>query len=190
MSEVVTIAPVETKYLKEFTVLDKAIYAKLKMWWPLKDRDVICHVHGYDLLEEYDEILIWGKSHEEIKGVDIPKCDKKTVRISVVMASGAIKPKMMDDGTVGTEVTAIFNVDFNSFLPQTLLNWINRTFAYYGCSMIRDRTEKLEGTKHEQRIKEKQMYKDWADEFVIWKKAKMDQMADEEAKKAQTDDKK
>merc|ERR1712129_693734 len=174
LSEVVTIAPVETKYLKEFTVLDKVVYAKIKMWWPLKNRDVVAHAHAYDLLDEFDEILIWGKSHETIKGVGIPKCENGAIRVEVTMASGAIKPKLMDNGELGTEVTAVFNVDFKSFLPKALLNWVNRTFAYYACSMIRYRTEKLEGTKHEQRIKEKQMYKDWAEEFAVWKQRKLD----------------
>ena len=41
MSEVVTVVPMQTKYLKEFTNLDKAIYANIKMWWPLKNRDVV-----------------------------------------------------------------------------------------------------------------------------------------------------
>ena len=122
---------------------------------------------------EFDEVLIRGKSYEEIKGVDIPACDKKTVRIEVCMAAGSIKPKLTDAGELGTEITAVFNVDFHSFLPQSLLNWFNRTFAYYACSMIRDRTEKLEGTKHEQRVKEKALYIEWGSEMQKWKDAKL-----------------
>eukprot|EP00486_Rosalina_sp_Unknown_P002770 CAMPEP_0201577802 /NCGR_PEP_ID=MMETSP0190_2-20130828/24336_1 /ASSEMBLY_ACC=CAM_ASM_000263 /TAXON_ID=37353 /ORGANISM="Rosalina sp." /LENGTH=162 /DNA_ID=CAMNT_0048010221 /DNA_START=85 /DNA_END=573 /DNA_ORIENTATION=+ len=143
------------------------------MWWPLKNRDAVAHVRAYDLLDEHDEILIWGKSVDKVEDVEIPKIEKGTLRLDVNMAEGVIKPKLTEDGEIGTEVISSFNVDFKTFLPKTLLNWITRTFAYYVCKMIRQRTENLEGTTHEKRIKENDIYKDWTKTFEEWKIKKL-----------------
>ena len=89
------------------------------------------------------------------------------------MAEGVIKPRLMEDGNIGTEVIASFNVDFKTFLPKSLLNWVTRTFAYYVCKMIRHRTENLKGTTHEQRIKENDIYKEWTQTFEEWKIKKL-----------------
>ena len=129
----------------------------------------VAHVRAYDLLNEHDEILIWGKSTDKVDGVEIPELEKGTIRMDVTMAEGVIKPKIMENGQLGTEVIASFNVDFKSFLPKTLLNWITRTFAYYVCKMIRHRTENLEGTKHQQRVKENEHYQEWTKQFENWK---------------------
>ena len=143
----------------------------------------VAHVQAYDLLDEYDEILICGRSVEQFEGVDIPKVEKGTLRLDVSMAEGVIKPKLMDDGSLGIEVIASFNVDFKSFLPKTLLNWITRTFAYYACKMIRQRTENLEGTTHGIRIKENDIYKDWTKRFEEWKENKLAENKDEKNEK-------
>ncbi len=134
-------------------------------------------VRAYDLLHEYDEILIWGQSFEQIEGVDIPGLPKGTLRMEVKMAEAVIKPKLMNDGTLGTEVISVFNIDFKTFLPKKILNWVTRTFAFYACKMIRDRTENLEGTTHQQRIKEKDIYKEWTQTFTEWRMRKLAQKA-------------
>ena len=41
INEIVTIIPMETRYLKQFTEMNKVLYSKMKMWWPLKDRDAV-----------------------------------------------------------------------------------------------------------------------------------------------------
>eukprot|EP01084_Bolivina_argentea_P230360 388592_1 len=155
IQEIVTIVPLETKYLKEWTHLNKVIYGKVFMWWPFKNRDAVVHIRAYDLLGEHDEVLICGKSSEDIKDITVPIMDEKTMRVDIRMGQGVIRPTLMDNGDVGTQVIAMLNVDFKTSLPKTLVNWITRTFAYYVCKMIRDRTENLEGTTHQQRVKEK-----------------------------------
>ena len=124
-------------------------------------------------MNEYDEVIVWGKSIETMDNVEIPECEKGTARIDVTMAEGVIKPKILDNGQMGTEVIASFNIDFKTFLPKTLLNWITRTFAYYVCKMVRHRTEHLEGTSHQQRVAEKEIYKEWMQDFIQWKQAKL-----------------
>eukprot|EP01084_Bolivina_argentea_P051755 95194_1 len=175
MKEIVTICPMETIYLKQFTNLNKVIYSSIKMWWPLKNRDSVAHVRAYDLLNEYDEVLIWGKSFDTIDGVDIPVVPDGTKRMDVTMAEGAIKPIILDNGELGTEVISVFNIDFKTFIPKGILNWVTRTFAYYVCKMIRSRCENLEGTTHQKRIKEKEVYKEWTQEFTNWKMKKLAQ---------------
>merc|ERR1712110_1390976 len=156
MSEIITLVPIESRYLKEYTELHKALYAKIKLWFPFKNRDVVARVSAYDLLNEHDEVLLWGESIEDEKGVDfdVPKVDKKTIRMDMNMGEGVIKPRILKDGTLGVEVIASFNVDFKTYLPTTLLNWITRTFSFYVIKMIRERTENLEGTTHQERIKQ------------------------------------
>ncbi len=41
MKEIVTVCPMETTYLKQFTNLNKVIYSKINMWWPLRNRDSV-----------------------------------------------------------------------------------------------------------------------------------------------------
>ena len=66
----------------------------------------------------------------------------------------------MENGSIGTEVISSFNVEFKTFLPKTLLNWITKTFAYYVCKMVRHRTENLDGTTQEKRVKENIIYQE------------------------------
>ena len=131
---------------------------------------------AYDLLEDHDEVLLWGQSvpEEALKGdCDVPVEDKKTVRMWCSIGEGVIKPKMMENGKLGVEVTASFNIDFRTYLPATLLNWVTRTFAFYVVKMIRERTENLEGTSHQQRIEQNEMYKEWKTQFDEWRMRKM-----------------
>ena len=104
---------------------------------------------------------------------EIPKVDKKTVRMDVTIGEGVIKPRIMKDGTLGVEVIASFNVDFKTYLPTTLLNWVTRTFSFYAVKMIRERTENLEGTTHQERIKQNAIYDDWKTQFEAWRLRKV-----------------
>jgi len=177
ISEIITLVPVETRYLKEFTELNKALYIKMDLWFPFKNRDAVAQVKAYDLLQDHDEVLLWGQSvtEQQVEGVDVPKVDKKTVRMECKMGEGVIKPRIMQNGNLGVDVIASFNIDFKMYLPATLLNWVTRTFAFYAVKMIRERTENLEGTTHQQRIAQNPLYAEWKQQFEEWKVRKLKQ---------------
>lgn len=39
--EIITMIPVETRYLKEYTEINKVLYIKMKLWFPFKNRDAV-----------------------------------------------------------------------------------------------------------------------------------------------------
>lgn len=61
----VTIIPLECSFLKEYSDVDKVLWSKVKMWWPLHHRDVVVGVFAYDCLQERDSIVIIGSSVDE-----------------------------------------------------------------------------------------------------------------------------
>ena len=100
ISEIVTVLPLQIRFLKQYTELNKALYCKIKMWFPFKNRDFVARVTSYDLLEELDEVLLWGHSvaEHELKGVDVPKVDCKTARMDISVGEMVIKPRVLEDG--------------------------------------------------------------------------------------------
>ena len=186
MNEIMTIIKTEGQFLKQFNDRHKIMFNKMYMWWPLKNRYAVCTVKAYDLLTDFNEIFIWGKTlkNRNAHNIELPKLDKKDVEFEVVMGNGVIKPikwknkilsqvtpktrelysKELNDSKIENliEITSEFNVDFDTVLPTSLVNWITRTFAYYGCKLIRQRCENLKGTNHQKRIDSKQIYKDWS----------------------------
>eukprot|EP00485_Elphidium_margaritaceum_P002738 CAMPEP_0202696846 /NCGR_PEP_ID=MMETSP1385-20130828/10174_1 /ASSEMBLY_ACC=CAM_ASM_000861 /TAXON_ID=933848 /ORGANISM="Elphidium margaritaceum" /LENGTH=136 /DNA_ID=CAMNT_0049353143 /DNA_START=1 /DNA_END=407 /DNA_ORIENTATION=+ len=133
----------------------------MKMWWPLNDRDAVVHVRAFDVLDDYDAIVISGHSVNEYNldtnvygNVEIPKMEDGTTRTDVKTAEAVIEPQILKNGEFGTKVIAGFEVNFNMFLPQKIISWISRTFAFYVVKAIRQRTSDLNGTTYQQRMNE------------------------------------
>ena len=184
MHEILTIIKTEAKFLKEFNDRYKIVFFKMFMFWPFKNRYAICTAKAYDLLNDFNEILIWGQTLNNRATIESPNLNESDVEFKVLMGNGVVKPIKWKNKVLSTvtpkiqklyskelnnnkienliEITCDFNVDFDTVLPTSLVNWITRTFAYYGCKLIRQRCENLKGTNHQKRINSKQIYKDWA----------------------------
>ena len=67
-----------------------------------------------------------------------------------------------------TRIIMIFNIDFKSFMPVKMVNWVGRTFAYSLVRVIRERCENLKGTEHEKRINSKEIYRKWRMSLMDW----------------------
>ena len=126
-------------------------------------------------MEAYGEKLICGHSIDpkhDIEDVDelkldeeILDCDSKTVRMEAKHSEGVIRPIKFGNGGKDeenlTEIISVTNVDPKSFIPTSLLNWANRTLAFYAAKMIRNRCENLKGTTHAERVRTKPIYRKW-----------------------------
>lgn len=95
--------------------------------------------------------------------------------IDITWALGAIKMIKYDPNDskkCEIEIDGMFNVDFKSFLPTKLLNWVTRTFAYYACQMVQSKCEQIyQSKKHLQRLNSKKVYKRIKRQLVQWNDA-------------------
>ena len=148
----------------------------IQMYWPLKNRDMVIHVGACDALEEMGEVILWGKSPKEdvgIPGVDIPTAEEcNAVRVDVVRLDVMCKPVRFNvKGQKDlTRIIMIFNVDFKSYMPVKMVNWVGRTFAFSLVKVIRERCENLKGTEHEKRINSREIYRLWRMSLMDWSK--------------------
>ena len=86
----ITLVPIECGIIHEPSDCDKVIWAKVNMWWPLQHRDCVVSVFAYDCLNDYDSIIIVGKSVDKTNTTDdkelneaIPEVPKRTVRMGM-----------------------------------------------------------------------------------------------------------
>ena len=147
------------------------------MIWPMKNRDLVIHVGACDALNEMGEVILFGKSpkDDKIEGVDIPSAEEcDSVRVDVVRLDVMCKPIRFNvKGKKDlTRIVMIFNVDFKSYMPIKMVNWVGRTFAFSLVKVVRERCENLKGTEHEKRINSKEIYRKWRLSLMDWAKRK------------------
>ena len=195
------------------------------MWWPFYSRDGIAQAFAFDCLNEYNCIIISGKTpkitknelnqtpnainnntdtdtkidttnnsniinENNIVSIDsriefrnkkilssMPAIPKRTVRCELTLGLGAVVPLVYDSNDnkkCKKLVTCVFNVDFKSFLPNIILNWLSRTFSYYGIKMVRNKSENIYNSqKHKHALSNKKIYKKLNQRLIEWNKLQM-----------------
>eukprot|EP00466_Bigelowiella_natans_P016311 jgi/Bigna1/82997/fgenesh1_pg.100_\ len=142
--------------LKVKSPYHQILYSRVPLPWPLDDRDVIINAQGFDLLDEFGEIVISATSVKEFPDTKIPEVPPKCTRLEIHLAGARIKPITMNK----IELTAVANVDFKSFLPSSVINWLAKTLAYYFFLQFRAKAASSSGNgPHYDRVNEKkEMY--------------------------------
>eukprot|EP01084_Bolivina_argentea_P028244 52512_1 len=188
LSTLISLIKVDIELIKEYSPVEKIMYSKGHLWFPLKNRDCVVQVEAFESLDEYGEIIIVGQSIDPNIDIDendakelnlrneILGADSKTVRMDVHLSEGLLKPLKFGGNDNLTETICILNVDPKSYVPKWLLNWANRTFAFYVAKIIRHRCENLRGTEHAKRVATKPIYRKWKRDMLEYiQKAKEDE---------------
>jgi FYVE zinc finger len=144
----------KTRVLKQVSRFRQLAYGKVNLPWPFADREDIIEGRGVDLFENR-AVVILLHDRDDAKdvwhGVQTPDPDGAQ-RIEMHMGGALIVPR----GPENTFMCGLANIDPKiSFIPTSLLNFINKHIAYYGFVLFRKKTRRIKGSEHEKRIKEK-----------------------------------
>ncbi len=164
---------VEMQQLKQAPAFRQLVHARVKVPWPVWDRDCVLDARGWDMLDRGAIVIVARTAStpdalhsrdaavggSAWTGVNFPELAPKTVRLDARLAGGLVVP-VRDDLTY---VCCAANVDPKmAVVPMPLINFFTKQLAWYGFVAFRKQCMRFTGSlyEHRMRTREEEVYAD------------------------------